>query len=137
MCSLPSCNEQPIQIERKIRMKPCEVCGGLENVGIYAGGPFGWLCKKCEPIVDKVLNRYLDYMLFHEFRLVVESLHQHIEDSSCAYCHCSLGENPFEASWLKFCDRKHFELYIDEKKHELSELADSVGVGNTPKEGAP
>ncbi len=50
--------------------KPCQLCGGNEEVQMYCGGPVAYMCKKCKAILDKY--RYLKKRLeeFHRQRRI-------------------------------------------------------------------
>lgn len=115
---------QEIVIETmKPKKHPCQVCGGFQNVSLYAGGPFGWLCKTCEPIVEKIIDRYLDFLMFHDFRLVIGSLHGHLEQTTCAYCH-AYAQNGLKVEkwWGKiFCNKEHLAMFEDELRRELGD----------------
>ena len=61
---------------RKFDLK-CELCGTKNNVDLICGGPFSQLCKTCEPIVCKVIGKYLDMLGILPFRVVAGTVYQH------------------------------------------------------------
>lgn len=60
----------------------CDLCGETKpwpEVDLYCGGPFGYLCKTCAPIVEKVIEAYLDMLTFLPFNVVIGTLSAHIK----------------------------------------------------------
>lgn len=69
---------QTIRIETKpLVPKPCEICG--DNKAELHLGLFKWLCPNCGSIVDKVISRFINSLLYRDFREVVEMLHRHLQ----------------------------------------------------------
>lgn len=61
---------------RKLDLK-CEICGTKKDVDLFCGGPFFQLCKTCEPIVCKVIERYLDMLGNLPFKIVAGTVYNH------------------------------------------------------------
>lgn len=75
--------EQVVRVQGKDITKErltCEVCGKTAlwpEVDLYCGGPFTYLCKDCDKIVCKVIERYLDMLSFLPFRVVAGTVYKH------------------------------------------------------------
>jgi len=75
--------KQTIHIEGRDMTKErltCDLCGKTAywpNVDIYCGGPFGQLCKDCDPIVCKVIDHYLGMLELLPFRVVAGTIYKH------------------------------------------------------------
>lgn len=98
--------------------KPCDICGELENSEMYFSGPFRWLCPKCSAIAEKVIRRYLDSLMYQDFRFVIASLWRHLDQTHCAYCHGSLeGEGHSSEKYPNktFCNKDHTAEYEKEQ----------------------
>ena len=70
-------SKKVIKVATRNVVLKCELCGSEKEVDVYCGGPFFQLCKTCDPIVCKVIEKYLDKLGILPFRVVAGTVYKH------------------------------------------------------------
>jgi len=65
---------------REIQEHPCSICGKTDNVDLYCGGPFTWLCSDCDGIADKAITAYLKMIAHQPLEFFINTIKDILKD---------------------------------------------------------